>query len=58
MSVGTWEYTKIIFINSKSINISNLKLKDIKNKLVNEIDLATQSFKNGEDSLFTYLNVD
>ena len=57
MSVGTWEYTKIIFVNSKN-NINNLKLINIKEKLIDELNATNQSFNNGNDSLFTYLNID
>lgn len=57
MSVGTWEYTKIIFINSKN-DINNLKLINIKEKLTDELNVTIQSFSKGNDSLFTYLNID
>jgi len=56
-SVGTCEYTKIIFVNSKN-NINNLKLINIKDKLIDELNITTQSFDKGNDSLFTYLNID
>ena len=58
LSVGTWEYSKIIFINSKILDINKLKLKNIKNKLVNEINIFNQSLNKGYDSFFTYLNID
>ena len=57
MSVGTWEYTKIIFVNSKN-DINNLKLINIKDKLTDELNVTIQSFNKGNDSLFTYLNID
>ena len=58
LSVGTWEYSKIIFINSKNSNINKLKLKNIKKKLVNELNIVNQAFNHGYDSFFTYLNID
>ena len=60
MSVGTWEYTKLIFINSnnKNININNIKLKNFKKKLIDELNIVEESINKGEDSFFTYLNID
>ena len=58
MSVGTWEYSKIIFINSKKTNINKIKLKNIKKQLVNELNIVSQSFSKGEDSFFAYIDID
>jgi hypothetical protein len=59
LSVGTWEFTKILFINSKNNNsINSFKLKNYKDKFINELDLAVQSINKGEVSLFGYLNID
>ena len=58
MSIGTWEYSKIIFINSKKININKIKLKNLKKKLINEFNIVTQCFNKGEDSFFAYIDID
>ena len=58
MSIGPWEYTKIIFINSKNNNINKIKLKSIKEKLFDEFKIVNQSFNKGEDSYFAYINLD
>ena len=58
MSIGTWEYSKIIFIKSKYNKINNIKLKNIKNKLVDELNIVKQSIIKGEDSFFSFINLD
>ena len=58
MSIGAWEYTKILFINSKNNNINKIKLKNVKEKLVDELKIVKESFNKGEDSFFTYINLD
>ena len=58
MSIGTWEYSKIIFIKSKNNKINNIKLKNIKNKLVDELNIVKQSIIKGEDSFFSFINLD
>ena len=58
MSVGTLEYTKIIFINSRNNKINDIKLKSIKNKLINELDIVKRGFNKGEDSFFAFINID
>ena len=57
LSIGTWEYTKIIFINSNKNN-NNIKLKNLKDKFINELNQALQSINKGEVSLFGFLNID
>ena len=58
LSVGTWEYTKILFIKSKSNKINNIKLKNIKNKLIDELDVVKLAFNKGEDSFFAFISID
>ena len=57
-SIGTFEFTKIIFMKSQKYKFSEIKLKDIKDKLLDEVNKGIEAIKNGDDSLFSYLYID
>ena len=56
-SIGTFEFNKVVFIKSRK-NLEEIKLKNIKNKLLNEINKSIEDIKEGNDSLFSYINLD
>ena len=56
-SIGTFEFNKVVFIKSRK-NLEEIKLKNIKNKLLNEINKSIEDIKEGNDSLFSYINLE
>ena len=56
-SIGTFEFTKAVFIKGGK-NLEVIKLKNIKNKLLNEVNKSIEDMKNENDSLFSYINLD
>ena len=57
-SIGTFEFTKIIFIKSKKNNLDKIKLREIKEKLLIEVNKSIENINNGDDSLFSEINID
>ena len=57
-SVGTFEFNKVIFLKSDKIKFDELKLINIKEKLVLEVDKSIECINNEDDSLFSFLNID
>ena len=57
-SIGTFEFTKIIFIKNKKNNLDKIKLKDIKDKLLLAVNKSIENINNGDDSLFSEINID
>ena len=57
-SIGTFEFNKIIFFKGTKNNLDELKLKNIKNKLLNEVNKSLEGLNKGDDSLFSYINID
>ena len=57
-SIGTFEFNKIIFFKGTKSNLDELKLKNIKNKLLNEVNKSLEGINKGDDSLFSYINID
>ena len=57
-SIGTFEFNKIIFFKGVKNNLDELKLKNIKNKLLNEVNKSLEGINKGDDSLFSYINID
>ena len=57
-SVGTFEFNKVIFLKSDKIKFDELKLINIKEKLVLEVDKSIECINNKDDSLFSFLNID
>ena len=56
--VGTFEFNRVIFIKSEKINLNELKLINIKDKLLLEVNKSIECINNEDDSLFSYLNID
>ena len=57
-SVGTFEFTKIIFLKGNIIDLNELKLINIKDKLILEVNKSIECINNEDDSLFSFLNID
>ena len=57
-SIGAFEFTKVVFIQGKKNNLIGMKLKDIKNKLIEEVNKNIEAINKGDDSLFSYINIE
>jgi hypothetical protein len=57
-SIGTFEFTKVIFIRGNKSNLEKMKLKNIKDKLLDEVEKSIEGINKGDDSLFSYLYID
>ena len=57
-SVGTFEFTKVIFLKGEKIDLNELKLINIKDKLILEVNKSIECINNEDDSLFSFLNID
>ena len=57
-SVGTFEFTKIIFIKDKKNELNKIKLRDIKDKLLLAVNKSIENINNGDDSLFSEIYID
>ena len=57
-SVGTFEFTKVIFLRGEKIDLNELKLINIKDKLILEVNKSIECINNEDDSLFSFLNID
>ena len=57
-SVGTFEFTKVIFLKGEKIDLNELKLINIKDKLRLEVNKSIECINNEDDSLFSFLNID
>ena len=57
-SIGTFEFTKAIFIRGNKNNLEKMKLKNIKDKLLDEIKKSIEEINKGDDSLFSYVILD
>ena len=57
-SIGTFEFTKFVFIKGNKSNLEKIKLRDIKDKLLKEVNKSIEGINNGDDSLFSYINLD
>jgi len=57
-SIGTFEFTKVIFIRGNKSNLEKMKLKNIKDKLLDEVKKSIEGINKGDDSLFSYVILD
>ena len=58
-SLGTFEFTKIIFINkSDNIDLNKLKFRNIKDKLFDEVNKSLKDLNEHNDELFSYMILD
>jgi len=57
-SIGTFEFTKVIFIRGNKSNLEKMKLKNIKDKLLDEVKKSIEGINKGDDSLFSCVILD
>ena len=57
-SIGTFEFTKVIFVRGNENNLEKIKLKNIKVKLLDEVKKSIEGINKGDDSLFSYIILD
>lgn len=57
-SIGTFEFTKVIFVRGNENNLEKIKLKNIKDKLLDEVKKSIEGINKGDDSLFSYIILD